>query len=253
MAKSDKEKLPEGEKAPEAEAASETEQAPETGKKPKGEKKAAGEKQAAKGDKQAKKAPKKEAAGAKGPGVPKNYVPRLLKKYREEIAPALMKKFNYKSPMEVPRLQKIVLNMGVGEASKNIKLLDDALAEMNLIAGQKPSITRARKSIAQFKIRAGMPIGCFVTLRGRRMYDFLDRLINVAIPRIRDFRGLSVNAFDGRGNHSIGVREQLIFVEIDYNKVTRTQGMNITAITSAKTDAECKELLALFGMPFRKN
>ncbi len=184
--------------------------------------------------------------------IPAGYKPRMLTKYREEIVPAMQKKFNYKSPMQVPRLVKLVVNMGVGEASRNIKLLDDAAVELGLITGQKARINRARVSVAQFKVRAGMPVGASVTLRGRRMYDFLDRLINVAIPRVRDFRGLPTNAFDGRGNHSMGIREQLIFTEINYSDVENTQGMDITTVTTAKTDAECRELLTLLGMPFRK-
>ncbi len=184
--------------------------------------------------------------------IPAGYKPRLLTKYREEIVPAMQKKFNYKCPMEVPRLVKVVVNMGVGEASRNIKLLDDAAVELGLITGQKARINRARVSVAQFKVRQGMPVGASVTLRGRRMYDFLDRLINVAIPRVRDFRGLPTNAFDGRGNHSMGIREQLIFTELNYSDVENTQGMDITTVTTAKTDAECRELLTLLGMPFRK-
>ncbi|HNY26216.1 MAG TPA: 50S ribosomal protein L5 [Candidatus Sumerlaeota bacterium] len=176
----------------------------------------------------------------------------MLTKYREEIVPAMQKKFNYKSPMQVPRLVKVVVNMGVGEASRNVKLLDDAAVELGLITGQKARINRARVSVAQFKVRQGMPVGASVTLRGRRMYDFLDRLVNVAIPRVRDFRGLPTNAFDGRGNHSMGIREQLIFTEINYSDVENTQGMDITTVTTAKTDAECRELLTLLGMPFRK-
>jgi large subunit ribosomal protein L5 len=184
--------------------------------------------------------------------IPAGYKSRMLTKYREEVAPAMQKKFNYKSPMQVPRLVKIVVNMGVGEASRNVKLLDDAAVELGLITGQKARINRARVSVAQFKVRQGMPVGASVTLRGRRMYDFLDRLVNVAIPRVRDFRGLPTNAFDGRGNHSMGIREQLIFTEINYSDVENTQGMDITTVTTAKSDAECRELLTLLGMPFRK-
>ncbi len=184
--------------------------------------------------------------------IPAGYTSRMLTKYREEIVPAMQKKFNYKSPMQVPRLVKVVVNMGVGEASRNVKLLDDAAVELGLITGQKARINRARVSVAQFKVRQGMPVGASVTLRGRRMYDFLDRLVNVAIPRVRDFRGLPTNAFDGRGNHSMGIREQLIFTEINYSDVENTQGMDITTVTTAKTDAECRELLTLLGMPFRK-
>lgn len=202
---------------------------------------------------------KKSKKGKKGgdepvvPRLPEGYVPRLQTKYREEIAPALRQKFGYSTPMAVPRLQKIVINMGVGDASADAKVLDAAMAELGQIAGQKPKLTRARRAVAQFKIRDGMPIGCCVTLRGRRMYDFLDRLINVAIPRVRDFRGLPTNSFDGRGNYSMGVREHLIFTEIDYSKVSKVRGMDITAVTSAKSDAECRELLTLFGVPFRRN
>ena len=184
--------------------------------------------------------------------MPKGYVARLQRKYREEVAPALTKKFSYTTPMQVPRVTKVVVNMGVGEGSRNIKVLEEAMKELTLITGQKPKMTRATKSIAQFKLREGMPVGCCVTLRGARMYDFLDRLINVAIPRVRDFRGLPVNAFDGRGNHSMGVREQLIFTELDYNQIETIRGMNITTVTTAKTDAECRELLTLLGMPFRR-
>jgi large subunit ribosomal protein L5 len=183
---------------------------------------------------------------------PEIYEPRLRQRYREEIVPAMMKKFTYGNRMQVPRLEKIVLNMGIGEASRDIKLLDAAERELTLIAGQKPVATRARRSIAAFKIREGMPVGCFVTLRGRRMYDFLERLINVAIPRVRDFRGLPTKSLDGRGNHSMGIREHLIFTELDYNKVSTMRGMNITTVTTAKTDEEARELLRLFGMPFRE-
>jgi large subunit ribosomal protein L5 len=163
----------------------------------------------------------------------------------------MRKKFGYKNIMQVPRLVKIVVNMGVGEACRDIKELDLAEAELTLITGQKPRMTRAKVSVSAFKVREGMPVGCFVTLRGARMYEFLDRLINVAIPRIRDFRGLPTRSFDGRGNHSMGVREHAIFVELDPNKIPRARGMNITTVTNAKTDAEAKELLTLFGMPFR--
>jgi len=204
------------------------------------------------GDGAQKKSKKKGDEAVPKAAVPSNYMPRLLKKYREEIAPALQQKFSYSSPMQVPRLQKIVLNMGVGDARDDLKVLDAAMAELAQIAGQKPKMTRARRAVANFKIRENMPIGCCVTLRGWRMYDFLDRLINVAIPRVRDFRGLPTNSFDGRGNYNMGVREQLIFTEIDYSKVSRVRGLDITAVTSANTDAECRELLTLFGMPFRR-
>jgi large subunit ribosomal protein L5 len=178
-------------------------------------------------------------------------MPRLLGKYRTEIIPALIKRFNYKNVMKVPRLTKIVVNMGIGEASRDIKDLDAACKELSLITGQKPKITRSTKSISAFKVREGNPVGCCVTLRGAYMYEFLDRLINVSIPRIRDFRGLSPNNFDGRGNHSIGVKEHLIFMELDYNTISRVRGMNITTVTTAGTDEEALELLKLYGMPFR--
>jgi large subunit ribosomal protein L5 len=195
---------------------------------------------------------KKKATAAKVP-VPDGHVPQLLRLYREEIVPAMMKKFGYGNRLQVPRLSKIVVNMGVGEASRNVQLLDDASEELALITGQKPRLRRARRSVASFKLRQGMPVGCSVTLRGWRMYDFLERLVNAALPRVRDFRGLPVNSFDGRGNYSMGVREQLIFLEIDYNKVSATRGMDITAVTTARTDAECRELMTLFGMPFRRS
>jgi large subunit ribosomal protein L5 len=179
------------------------------------------------------------------------YEPRLKKKFREEVIPAMMKRFNYTNVMQVPRLKKIVLNMGIGEASRDIKLLDAAEREMALIAGQKPVPTRAKRAISAFKLREGMPVGCFVTLRGNRMFEFLDRLINTAIPRVRDFRGLPAKSFDGRGSHSMGIREHLIFMELDYNKVSNVRGMNITTVTTARTDEEARELLRLFGMPFR--
>ena len=179
--------------------------------------------------------------------------PRLKERYEKEVVPALMKRFSYKSVMQVPRLRKVVVNMGVSEGTKDIKQLDAAESELALITGQKPKRTRAKKSIAAFKIREGMPVGCSVTLRGNYMWEFLDRLINIAIPRIRDFRGLPPKSFDGRGNHSIGIREHLIFLELDYNKVTTMRGMDITTVTSAKSDEEAKELLALMGMPFRES
>ncbi len=179
-------------------------------------------------------------------------MPRLQKKYREEIAPALMKKFGYTNVMQIPRLEKIVVNMGVGAASRDIKELDAAEKELAVIAGQKAKSTRARVSVSQFKIREGMPVGCFVTLRGARMWEFMDRLVSVAIPRIRDFRGLPPNAFDGRGNHSMGVKEHNIFVELEYSMISKNRGMNITTVTTAKTDAEAKELLTLLGFPFRQ-
>lgn len=176
---------------------------------------------------------------------------RLKEKYNNEIINAMMARFNYKNILEVPKLEKIVLNMGVGEARENAKLLDAAADEMAQIAGQRPVITKAKKSVASFKIREGMPIGCKVTLRGERMYHFLDKLINVALPRVRDFRGVSPKSFDGRGNYSLGVKEQLIFPEIVYDKVEKVRGMDIIIVTTAKTDEEARELLRFFGMPFR--
>ena len=176
---------------------------------------------------------------------------RLLERYRKEIAPALEKEFSYGNPMAVPRLRKIVINVGVGEATQNIKVLDGASQELAQITGQKPLVHRARKSIAAFKLRRGMPIGCSVTLRGRRMYEFLDRLLSISLPRVRDFRGLSMKAFDGRGNYTIGIRDQLIFPEIDYAKVDKMRGMNITLVTDAKTDEEARSLLRHLGVPFR--
>src|SRR3989449_4061953 len=177
--------------------------------------------------------------------------PRLKEQYRNQVAPALMKEFNYRNPMAVPRLRKIVLNMGLGEAIQNAKLLDSATRELGEITGQKPVITRARKSIANFKLRKNMPIGAMVTLRGERMFEFLDRLTNVALPRVRDFRGVSTKSFDGRGNYTLGLRDQLIFPEIDYAKVDKVRGMNVTIVTTARTDDEARELLKQLGMPFR--
>ncbi len=177
---------------------------------------------------------------------------RLQETYKNEMVPALMKKFGYKNIMQVPKLEKIVVNMGVGEAKENAKLLDAAVADMETITGQKAVITKAKKSVANFKIREGMPIGCKVTLRGERMYDFADRLINLSLPRVRDFRGVNANAFDGRGNFALGIKEQLIFPEIDYDKIDKTRGMDIIFVTSAKTDEEARELLTLFNMPFEK-
>jgi len=176
---------------------------------------------------------------------------KLKEVYQEKAAPALIKRFNYKNGMEVPRLEKIVINMGLGEAIQNIKILDSAAQELNQITGQKSVITKAKKSIAQFKLRTGMPIGCMVTLRKERMYEFFNRLVNVALPRVRDFKGLSGKSFDGRGNYALGIREQLIFPEIHYDKIDKIKGMNIVIVTTAKTDEEGKELLKLLGMPFR--
>ena len=176
---------------------------------------------------------------------------RLRETYQKDFITALTKEFNYTSPMEVPRLDKIILNMGLGEAIQNIKVLDAAMEELALIAGQRPIVTRARKSIASFKLREGMPIGCMVTLRRGRMYDFFDKLVNVALPRVRDFRGLSDKSFDGRGNYTLGIKEHIIFPEIDYDKIDKIKGLNITIVTTAKTDEEGKALLKMMGMPFK--
>lgn len=175
---------------------------------------------------------------------------RLKEKFVNEVAPAMMQKFGYKSVMEIPKIEKIVINMGVGEAVGNPKALDASVQDLALIAGQKPIVTRAKKSISSFKIREGMPIGTKVTLRGERMYDFLDKLINISLPRVRDFRGISPKSFDGRGNYSLGVKEQLIFPEIEYDKVDKVRGMDIIIVTTAKNDEEARELLRLVGMPF---
>jgi large subunit ribosomal protein L5 len=188
----------------------------------------------------------------RGGVIMKGYEPRLKKTYREQIAPELFKEFGYTSPMQTPRLEKIVVSMGVGEALQNKKLLDAAIDDLTLITGQKAVKTKARKSIANFKIRAGQEIGARVTLRGAMMYEFLDRLINVALPRVKDFRGVNQNAFDGHGNYSLGIVEQIIFPEIDFDKIERVAGLNIAIVTTARTDAEAKAFLAKFGMPFRK-
>ena len=177
---------------------------------------------------------------------------RLKEKYKNEIAPAIAKEFDIKNPMAVPKIEKIVVNMGLGEGISNAKLLDVAAEELRSITGQKPVVTKAKKSIAAFKLRQGMNIGAMVTLRGERMYEFLDRLISVALPRVRDFRGISGKAFDGRGNYTLGIREQLIFPEIDFNKVDKTRGMNISIVTTAKTDEQARSLLKAMGMPFRQ-
>ena len=177
---------------------------------------------------------------------------RFKEMYTNEIVPQMIKKFGYKNIMEVPKLEKIVLNMGVGEAKENPKALEGAVNDMTIIAGQKPIITKAKKSIANFKLREGMKIGCKVTLRGTKMYDFADRLISLALPRVRDFRGVNPNAFDGRGNYAMGIKEQLIFPEISYDKVDKVRGMDIIFVTTAKTDEEARELLTLMGMPFEK-
>ena len=178
---------------------------------------------------------------------------RLHDFYNDEIKEAMTKKFGYKNVMQVPKLDKIVINMGVGEAKENSKVLDAAVKELETIAGQKAVLTRAKNSIANFKIREGMPIGCKVTLRGERMYEFLDRLVNLALPRVRDFRGINPNSFDGRGNYALGIKEQIIFPEIEYDKIDKVRGMDIIFVTTAKTDEEAKELLTQFNMPFAKN
>ena len=177
---------------------------------------------------------------------------KLKEQYQTEVLPALVKQFNYTSVMQAPRLEKIVVNMGVGEAISNAKVLDDAVADMTQITGQKPVITKAKKSIANFKLREEMPIGCKVTLRGEKMYDFLEKIIKVALPRVRDFRGISGSSFDGRGNYTFGLKEQIIFPEIDYDKISKVRGMDITIVTTAETDQEGYALLKEFGMPFKK-
>ena len=177
---------------------------------------------------------------------------RLKDMYKDEIVDAMIKKFGYKNIMEVPKLDKIVINMGVGEAKENAKVLDSAVKDLETITGQKVVLTRAKNSVANFKIREGMPIGCKTTLRGEKMYDFMDRLVNLALPRVRDFRGVSADSFDGRGNYALGVKEQLIFPEIEYDKVEKVRGMDVIVVTTAKTDEEARKLLRLFGMPFAK-
>ena len=177
---------------------------------------------------------------------------RLKDLYKDEIVEAMIKKFGYKNVMEVPKLDKIVINMGVGEAKENAKVLDSAVKDLEIITGQKAVLTRAKNSVANFKIREGMPIGCKTTLRGEKMYDFMDRLVSLALPRVRDFRGVSADSFDGRGNYALGIKEQLIFPEIEYDKVEKVRGMDVIVVTTAKTDEEARELLRLFGMPFAK-
>jgi large subunit ribosomal protein L5 len=220
------------------------------------DKERAEKKQAAAAQQQAK--PKKEAQAPKKEAAPKSDVPempappaRLATFYKDKVVPDLMQKFGYKTVMQVPRLRKITINMGVGETTSDKKVLDNAVADMQKIAGQKPVVTKARRSIANFKVRAGFPVGCMVTLRGARMYEFLDRLVNIAMPRIRDFRGISSRAFDGRGNYSLGVKEQIIFPEIEYDKIDALRGMNIAITTTAKTDDEARALLAAFRFPFK--
>ena len=179
-------------------------------------------------------------------------VSRMREHYTETVVPGLVKEFEYKNPMQVPRLHKVTLNIGIGEAIANAKALDAAVADLTTIAGQKPIITRAKKSIAAFRLRTGMPVGVTVTLRGERMWDFLDRLINAALPRLRDFRGVSTRSFDGRGNYTLGLREQLLFPEIDYDKIDKVRGLEVTIVTSARTDEEARRLLELLGMPFQR-
>lgn len=233
----------EGQKAPKPEK---SEKAPRPEKAPKAQ---AGQK----GQKQPKQAPEGDGGGkAKPVADPPGYVPRLKKLYRESATKELREEFGYKSVMQVPRLTKIIVSMGIGEAIANKKLLDSSTAELTQITGRKAVRTKAKKSIATFKVRKGMDIGAMVTLRGNTMFEFLDRLINVAMPRIKDFRGANPNAFDGHGNYSLGVTEQIIFPEIDYDKIERVSGMNIAVVTTAKTDQEARSLLARLGMPFRK-
>lgn len=181
------------------------------------------------------------------------YTSRVKTAYQKEVVRQMMERYGYKNPMAVPRLHKIIINMGVGEATQNIKVLDAAVDQLAAIAGQKPVVRRARKSIANFKVRQGMPIGCTVTLRGDRMYDFFDRLVTIAMPRVRDFRGLPTRSFDGRGNYTLGLKDQLVFLEVNYAKVDKVHGMNVTLVTTANTDAEAKNLLTLLGMPFRRD
>ena len=194
--------------------------------------------------------PKAEKTAAKPSKTPSSYTPRLKKDYAERIVPAMVERFGYKNRMEVPRLEKIVINMGVGEATQDKKRVETAAAEMQAIAGQKPVITKAKKSIAQFKLREGMPIGCKVTLRRERMYEFLDRLVTIALPRVRDFRGLNPRSFDGRGNYALGLKEQIIFPEVNYDQIDKVRGMDVIVTTTAKTDEEARELLRLFNFPF---
>lgn len=177
---------------------------------------------------------------------------RLIKTYKDEIVDAMMKKFDYNNKMQVPKIEKIVINMGVGEAKENAKAMDSAVKDLTIISGQKPLVTKAKKSVANFKVREGMSIGTKVTLRGKRMYEFLDRLVNLSLPRVRDFRGVNPNSFDGRGNYAMGIKEQLIFPEIEYDKVDKIRGMDIIIVTTANTDEEARELLTQFGMPFQK-
>lgn len=204
-------------------------------------------------EKKAKKGAGGEGAATEQAGRAKGPIPRLRERFRNEIIPAYLKSKEYTNPMAIPRLKKIVVNMGIGEASKNIKIMDAAMDEVAKITGQKPVMRRARKAISSFKLRQGMPIGVSVTLRGDIMYEFLDRLISIALPRVRDFKGLNTDSFDGRGNYTMGLKDQLIFPEIDFAKVDKARGMNVTFVTSARTDDEARSLLAHLGLPFRKN
>jgi large subunit ribosomal protein L5 len=204
-------------------------------------------------EKKSNKSKKGKAEPDASPQVEEGYIPRLLVQYREELSPALQKRFGYRNTYQVPRIEKIVINMGTGDGLKDAKLQDAALEDMMTIAGQRPAVTKAKKSVASFKVRKGMSVGCRVTLRGARMYEFFDRLVNVAIPRIRDFRGLSSDSFDGRGNYTFGIKEQIVFPEIDYDKVVKIRGMDITITTSAGSDEEALELLRGLGMPFRSD
>ena len=211
------------------------------------------EKKAKKGAEKASAPDKKAEKAAKAPEQPAEKFPsRVYDFYRQECVPKMMQEFRYKSSMQVPKIEKIVVNLGLGEAIQNIKLLESASTELAAVTGQKPVITRAKRSIAAFKLREGMPIGCMVTLRKNRMYDFFDKLVNVVLPRVRDFRGLSGKSFDGRGNYTLGIKEQIIFPEIDYDKIDKVKGMNITIVTTAPTDEEGRQLLSLMGMPFKK-
>jgi large subunit ribosomal protein L5 len=225
--------------------------------KPKGEAKAKGDaKGSAKAESKSKKGKGKDAEKSSAPAIGEAEaparIPRLREHYDQSVRPELMKRFGYANPMQAPRLTKIVVNMGVGDALQNVKLLDTAAGEMTTITGQKAAIRRAKKSIANFKLREGQPIGCMVTLRGARMYEFYDRLVNVALPRIRDFRGVPTRSFDGRGNYTLGLTEQIIFPEINYDRVEKIRGMDVTLVTSARTDEEGQELLRLMNMPFRQ-
>ena len=228
------------------------EQAPKGAGKPKSKKKEGAEAAAAAPGGPAAKGKKGMKADEAAPAEPAR-PPRLRQFYKDSVVPALMQRFGYKNRLQAPRLEKIVVNMGIGEAIANSKLLDAAVEDLRHITGQQPVVTKAKKSIANFKLREGMSVGCRVTLRGARMYEFFDRLVNVALPRIRDFRGVPTKSFDGRGNYTLGLKEQINFPEIDYDKIMQLMGMDITVVTSAKTDEECRELLALMNMPFRRS